>query len=136
MVNRWDSQKWHVSRDRCLQCWLECKFERYSGERWSEVSSLLHIYVLELMAIEFALLSLCNKIDKVHICIKSNYSSAVSYFINQGRSLMSLRLLKKLSIVRWKKHCEISSSRSGKNNITADYLSGHSVIQQNGNFKL
>ena len=72
----------------------------HTGERWSEVSSLLHIYVLELMAIEFALLSLCNKIDKVHICIKSNYGSAVSYFINQGRSVMSLRLLKKLSIVR------------------------------------
>lgn len=39
----------------------------HTGKRWSEVESLIHINVLQLMAIEFASLSLCNKTEKVHI---------------------------------------------------------------------
>lgn len=55
-----------------------------------QVDSLLHINVLELIAIKFDLLSLCYKIDKAHICIRSDNSSAVRYIYNQGGSVMSL----------------------------------------------
>ena len=69
-------------------------------------------------------MSLCYKIDKVHICIKSDNSSAVRYIYNQGGSVMSL-------FKDYERHflwCDEKSlwyqqfTQRGKN-ITADCLS-------------
>lgn len=61
-----------------------------TGGRWSETESVLHINVLEIMAIKFGLQSLCQNMENTHICIRSDNSVAVSYINNQGGSILSL----------------------------------------------
>jgi hypothetical protein len=97
----------------------------HTGGRWAEVESSLHINILEILAIKFALLSLCNRIENAHICIRSDNSSAVSYINNQGGSIISLSEIAK-EIFLWcdKRNIVISAVHiAGKNNVTADYLS-------------
>lgn len=50
----------------------------------------LHINILEIMAIQFSLQSLCQNMKNIHICIRSDISAAVSYIKNQGGSVLSL----------------------------------------------
>ena len=84
-------KKWHVlETDASNASWGANLRGIHTSGRWSQVDSLLHIDVLELIAIKFDLLSLCYKIDKAHICIRSDNSSAVRYIYNQGGSVMSL----------------------------------------------
>lgn len=60
----------------------------------------LNINVLEILAVKFALQSLCPKMSNNHICIRSDNSSAVSYINNQGGSVISLlEIAKKISVV-------------------------------------
>lgn len=63
---------------------------KINGGRWSKTESVLHINILETMAIKFALQSLCQNIKNIHICIRSDDSAAVSYINNQGGSVSSL----------------------------------------------
>lgn len=58
-----------------------------TGGRWSETESVLHINVLEIMAIKFALQNLCQNMENTHICIRSDNSVAVLYINNQGGSV-------------------------------------------------
>lgn len=84
----------------------------------------MHINVLEILAVKFALQSLCHKMSNKHICIRSDNSSAVSYINNQGDSEISLLEIAK-EICLWCDERNIIVSAvhiAGKNNITADYL--------------
>lgn len=74
-----------------------------TGGRWSESESVLHINDLEIMAIKFALQSLCQNMKNTQFCIRSDNSVAVSYIDNQGGSILSLSEEAK-SILLW---CDI-----------------------------
>lgn len=87
------------------------------------------------MAIKCALLSLCKRIDKVHICIRSDNSSALSYINNQGGSIMSLFKSTK-EMFPWcdERNIVITAIHTaGKITLLQIICQGHSVIQQNGN---
>lgn len=58
--------------------------------RWSEAEASLHINIMVILAIKFALMSLCHHLENVHICIRSDNSAAVSYINNEGGSVISL----------------------------------------------
>lgn len=45
------------------------------------------INILEILAIKIALISLCDHLENVHICIRSDNSGAVSYINNEGGSV-------------------------------------------------
>lgn len=105
---------------------LPIKFNQKQTEIiWSETESVLHINVLEIMAIKFALQSLCQNMESTHICIRSDNSVAVSFINNQGGSILSLFEEAK-SIWLW---CDIKNiiisavHIAGKNNVTADHMS-------------
>lgn len=96
-----------------------------TGGRWSETESVLHINILEIMAIKFAPQSLCQNMENTHICIRSDNSVAVSYINNQGGSILSLFEEAK-SIWLWcdVKNIIISAVHiAGKNYVTADHMS-------------
>ncbi|XP_052694156.1 uncharacterized protein LOC128172399 isoform X2 [Crassostrea angulata] len=98
---------------------------KITGGRWSKTESVLHINILEIMAIKFALQSLCQNMKNIHICIRSDNSAAVSYINNQGGSVLSLFEEAK-NIWLWcdNKNILISAVHiAGKNNVTADYMS-------------
>lgn len=63
---------------------------KITGGRLSKTESVLHINILEIMAIKFALQSLCQNTKNIHICIRTDNSAAVSYINNQGGSVISL----------------------------------------------
>lgn len=63
---------------------------KITGGRWSKTESVLHINILEIMAIKFALQSLCQNMKNMHNCITSDNSAAVSYINDQGGSVLSL----------------------------------------------
>ena len=46
-----------------------------TGGRWSVAESVFHINILEIMAIKFALQSLCQNLRNIHICIRSDNSA-------------------------------------------------------------
>ena len=96
-----------------------------TGGRWTQSESLLHINLLELMAVKFALQRLCHDLKHIHICIRSDNSSAVCYINNQGGSVMSLFEVAK-DIWLWcdRRNIAISAVHiAGKNNFTADFMS-------------
>ncbi|XP_063419548.1 uncharacterized protein LOC134703355 [Mytilus trossulus] len=98
-----------------------------TGGRWIQQESCLHINILEIKAVYFALLSLCKDLHDTHLCIKSDNSSAVAYINNQGGSILSLFNISKL-IWLWCEERNIYITAVhvlGKLNITADYMSRH-----------
>ena len=58
--------------------------------RWSSEESLLHINILELKAIYFALKSLCRDLHDIQILVKTDTATAVSYINNMGGSVKTL----------------------------------------------
>ena len=98
-----------------------------TGGRWTEQESLLHINLLELKAVYFALQSLCSHLHNTHLCIKSDNSTTVAYLNNQGGSIISLFLQAK-SIWLWCEERNIFITAvhiMGKTNTTADFMSRH-----------
>lgn len=96
-----------------------------TGGRWLESESAQHINILEIRAVKFALQSLCQNLSNIHICIRSDNSTAVSYINNQGGSIVSL-LNETQVIWLWcnsRNICISSVHIAGKNNITAYYMS-------------
>lgn len=85
----------------------------------------MHINVLEILAVKFALPSLCHKMSYKHICSRSDNSSAVCYINNQGGSVISLlEIAKEFFLWRDERNIVVSAVHiAGKNNITADYFS-------------
>ena len=51
----------------------------YAQVKWSKTQQRLHINRLELMAAQNALLTLCANLNEVHVLVKSDNSSTVSY---------------------------------------------------------
>jgi len=105
--------------------WGEKLNGKTTGGRWLESESAQHINFLELRAVKFALQSLYQNLSNIHICIRSDNSTAVSYISNQGGSIVSL-LKETQEIWLWcnSRNIFISSVHiAGKNNITADYMS-------------
>lgn len=62
---------------------------------WNLQEQKLHINVLELKAIYFALISLCQNIKHAHIRVRTDSSTAVSYINNQGGSIIPLLVIAK-----------------------------------------
>lgn len=60
--------------------------DKRTGGRWSTEETNLHINVLELQAILFALKSLCKDIRNVHIRIETDNTTTVCYVNNMGVS--------------------------------------------------
>ena len=93
--------------------------------RWLVEESRLHINVLELRAIKFGLFSLCGTCHSVHICIRSDNVSAVSYINSIGGSVQTLHEEAK-EIWLWCIQRQIMLTAvhiAGKANILPDKLS-------------
>ena len=56
----------------------------YTQGKWSKTQQQLHINMLELLAAQNALLTLCETLNNVHVLIKSDNSTAVSYISRMG----------------------------------------------------
>lgn len=80
----------YLETDACNAGWGANLKGVHTSGRWSENESPLHINVLEILAVKFALQSLCHKMSNNHICIRSDNSSAVSYINNQGGSICNI----------------------------------------------
>lgn len=96
-----------------------------TGGRWTKTESLLHINLLEIKAVAFALFSLCKDLHDIHLCIKSDNSTTVAYLNNEGGSIMSLFQESK-NIWVWCEERNIFITAVhivGKTNYTADYMS-------------
>ena len=103
---------------------LDNKSQSTQG-RWSLQEQEMHINVLEMKAILFGLTSLCKDTNGVHIQVKSDSSTAVSYINNQGGSVLSLLEITK-QIWFWciNRNLFISAVHiPGKDNIIPDNLS-------------
>jgi len=61
-----------------------------TGGQWTDEESLLHINLLELKAIYFALCSFLNKSQNEHIRIKTDNTTCVAYINNLGRVKKSI----------------------------------------------
>ena len=97
----------------------------FSQGVWSSKYADLHINVLELLAIQHALSSLCNSRMNAHIHIKSDNSSAVSYIKKFGGRISMLDGISR-AIWSWcfERNIWLSASHlAGIANIEADTLS-------------
>ncbi|VDH88857.1 Hypothetical predicted protein [Mytilus galloprovincialis] len=93
--------------------------------RWSPQESVLHINILELKAIYFALKSLCKDCHDIHIIIHTDSSTAVSYINNVGGSVTTLLEIVK-QVWLWCSDRKIFVTAvhiPGKDNIGPDNLS-------------
>lgn len=93
--------------------------------RWNFIEQHKHINFLELKAIYFGLKALCCQLENIHICIKTDSSTAVSYINNQGGPICPLLDLTK-SIWNWCREKNIFLSAvhiAGKLNTAPDNLS-------------
>ena len=93
--------------------------------RWQESERSLHINVLELLAIKFALFSFGRNFYNTHICVKSDSATAVHYINNMGGSIVSL-LEQTKEIWLWaveKSNFITAVHIAGKSNCEPDELS-------------
>lgn len=95
----------------------------------------MHINVLEILAVKFALHSLCHKMSNNHICIRSDNSSAVSYINNQGGSVISLlEIAKEIFLWCGERNIIVSAVHIAEKTILLQIIyQDHLVIQQSGN---
>ena len=112
--------------DASLEGWGATLLDNKCGGRWDLKERKLHINVLEMKAIEFGLLSLCQEIDNKHIRIKTDNTTAVAYINNMGgcRSLKCNTVA--IRIWRWaiQKNIWLSASHiEGRLNVEPDRLS-------------
>lgn len=117
----------YLETDASLHGWGAVFGKNSTQGRWNEEESLMHINVLELKAVLFSIKSLCCHLQNVHICIKSDSSTAVNYINNQGGSVLPLLEITK-QLWGWcaEKHIFISSVHiPGKLNTGPDNLSRH-----------
>ena len=94
--------------------------------RWSEDQSQLHINMLEIMAIRFALIKALKYICHSCVMISTDNTTAVSYINNQGGTLSPNLFVEVWKILQWclKHHIVIRIHHiPGKFNVLADRLS-------------
>ncbi|KAJ8034660.1 hypothetical protein HOLleu_21589 [Holothuria leucospilota] len=70
--------------DASMSGWGACLREIKASGVWNTKEKKYHINVLELLAIEFGLKSLCRKLFGSHIQVLSDSSTAVAYLNNMG----------------------------------------------------
>ena len=120
--------------DRTIYCdassegWGASFEGKKTGGRWSFDEMNYHINVLELMAIEYALKSLCKDFQNEGISILSDNTTAIAYLKNGGgtRSIQCNDLAK--NIWQWCAHKNIwfmVTHIPGIENVEADYESRH-----------
>ena len=110
-----------LETDASLQGWGACVGELSTGGRWSFQESKLHINVLELLAVKFALRSLCSQNENEAIKILCDNTTSVAYLTHKGGTRSSECNTIAHDIWKW---CE-------QNNITliVSYLPGVLNIQ-------
>ena len=99
-----------------------------AGGRWSTSESDLHINILELKAIEFALKSLCRDLQDCGIQIRSDNTTAISYVCKGGGTRSTQCNVIAKSIWDWcasKGIWFLISHVPGIENVEADYESRH-----------
>ena len=97
----------------------------FSQAMWSQEETNLHINELELLAIQRGLSSLCESSHNVHIHVKSDSSTAVTYVKKLGGNVQHLNQVTS-EIWRWAFDRNIwltASHLAGINNSEADLLS-------------
>ncbi|CAG2203473.1 unnamed protein product [Mytilus edulis] len=120
-----DSPSYYLHTDASLNGWGAVFHEKQTQGHWSLEEQCLHINILELKAIYFSIISLCCHIERTHICVKSDSSTAVNYINNQGGSVLPLLEITK-QIWHWciKNKVLLSAVHiPGKENIIPDNLS-------------
>lgn len=93
--------------------------------RWTCEELNFHINVLELLAVKYALLALCQEIRNCHLSIKSDSATVVHYLNSLGGSVKTLFLFTK-EIWLWAAERNVFISAvhvCGKDNIEPDNLS-------------
>lgn len=105
-----------ISSDASNLGWGAERDGKTTGGRWDSEESLLHINVLELKAVLFALQSLCSDVKSKHIRIRSDNVTAVTYINNMGGMKSSLCNSISKNIWNW--------ARITDNNLTAEHLAG------------
>ena len=123
-------------RHKPIDCWIEtdasllgwgCKFDdKYTGGRWNETESSNHINFLELLSIFLSLKSFFDNKNSLHIGIKSDNITAVTYINDMGG--MASPLLDKLSSDIWswcfERQLFITAQYiPGSENFEADHMS-------------
>lgn len=118
--------EYYLETDSSKSGWGAAFQGENANGRWTESEAKLHINILEIKAVYFALLSLCRSLRNTHLCVKCDNSTAVAY-VNKGGSILSLNSVAK-DIWLWceKRNIHISAVFvSGVRNIRADFLSRH-----------
>ena len=125
-VIRPQSPNVYLYTDASLKGWGAAieKGEHTQG-RWNYEESRLHINLLELKAIYFALLALCKSYENIHICIRSDSSTAVTYINRRGGSILPLsNEAKNIWVWCFNRNIYLSAVHiPGKENVIPDYLS-------------
>ena len=106
--------------------WGASTGEKKCGGRWTEREKALHINMLEMQAIEFGLLALCNDRENTHIKIKSDNVTAVAYVRNMGgcKSPGCDTIAKRIWMWAKKKNIWLSITHiEGRLNVEPDTLS-------------
>ena len=75
-----------VQSDASKQGWGAKCGNITAGGRWTEQEKLCHINELEILAVLFALKSLCNNVYNIHIQIQSDNTTTVCYINSMGGS--------------------------------------------------
>ena len=93
---------------------------------WNENEAGHHINVLELLAVKHGLAALCNEFSSIHLCVKSDSSTAVNYINNMGGSVTPLlKVTKDIWVWASSKSIFLSAVHvPGKENLIPDNLSG------------
>ena len=97
----------------------------YAQGKWSKTQQLLHINMLELLAAQNALLSLCGNLTDAHVLIKSDNTTTVAYISKMGGAVPPLNALA-ISIHNWcvERNIHLSATHiAGVKNVIADSLS-------------
>lgn len=92
---------------------------------WNEKEAKLHINFLELLAAWFTVKSLCKNVSNVHILLRLDNSTAVSYLEKMGGRKKSLNKLSRI-LWQWAINHGVWFSATylpGANNVQADKLS-------------
>ena len=86
--------------DASNEGWGAVRNDVSTGGHWSEVEKLSHINVLELLAIQNGLLSLCRDLENVHVEIHSDNTTAVAYINDMGgcRSMACNEIARSISL--------------------------------------
>jgi ribonuclease HI len=76
MIN-YGSPTYYLETDASMQGWGAVFEQSKTQGIWSTHSKNFHINVLEMLAVKYALLSLCSQVNSCHVYIKSDSVTVV-----------------------------------------------------------